>query len=227
MEASMFKSVMRGVLIALFGVVLCAATPSLSHAISYNLTSNHCTVPAECGAPGTIFGTVTLTQNGTTVDVTVDLNNPPYVYAQTGSVDFALFKFNATGVVLADITVDQTVAGQTLAAATGTFNGDGTGNFSWGIFCTTCGNGIQTFSNDLVFHVANATIADLTVPNNLGNLFVADIGCATSTGGFCTQGATGPIDATPGPIVGAGIPGLIAACGLLIGFARRRRKQLA
>lgn len=33
--------------------------------------------------------------------------------------------------------------------------------------------------------------------------------------------------AVPAPIVGAGLPGLVAACGLMFGLARRRRKQVA
>jgi hypothetical protein len=35
----------------------------------------------------------------------------------------------------------------------------------------------------------------------------------------------GQITAVPGPIAGAGLPGLIAACGVLIALARRRRRQ--
>src|SRR4051812_25567387 len=142
--------------------------------VIYDLTSNHCTVQADCGAPGTVFGTVTLSQNGTTVDLGVHVNSP-YAFVTTGSVDFQNFIFNGVGVALGDITVDAHIPA--LAASTGVYGNGGVGSFQFGIFCGSCGNGFSgDFNNDIVFHVANATIADLTVPNLAGNVFVADIG---------------------------------------------------
>ena len=183
-----------------------------AQALTFNFTSDHCSGTGGCGTPP--FGTITLTQNGANVDVTVHLL-PPNLFAKTQAVDLQAFKFNATGVVVGDITVDQTVTGQTLAAQTGAFNGNGTGTFAFGIQCTTCMNGASdAFSDDIVFHVASATIADLTAPNGNGNIFVADILSSAAGGG---TGNTGPVDVSQVPepataaMLGLGLFGLAAA----------------
>ena len=200
-------------------VVAFVAAPSVSHAVTFDLTSDHCT--GGCGtAP---FGTVDVTQAGANVNFVVDLaNGPPNTisWAQTGAGDFQLFKFNGTGIVVGDISVTQTFTGQTLQANTGTFNGDGTGPFAFGISCTTCGNGALAITSNLVFSVANATIADLTAGNPT-IIFVADV--------FSGQtGNTGPVDVSGTPsqvplpptalLFGTALAGL----GLL---GRRRRKN--
>ena len=188
------------------------ALPTAGNAVTFDLTSDHC----EGGCGTAPFGTVSVTQAGANVNLVVDLaNGPPNTvsWAQVGDADFQLFKFNATGVAVGDISVTQTFLGNTLQANFGTFNGDGTGPFSLGISCTTCGNGNLGITSDLVFSIANATIAEVTAANNLGNIFVADV--------LDTTGNTGPV-ATPLPAALPLFASGLGALGLLT-WPRKRK----
>src|SRR5262249_32984888 len=157
---------------------------------------------------------VTLNQVGANVTVSVTLSDANR-FAQTGSLDMVLFAFNGAGVSTTDIVnISGTgvPAGVTLVAEgspPGPFTGPSGdfGSFTFGIACNTDCSGASTTITALSFTVNNATIADLTAAFNPPTqaLFVADVFIGAN-------GATGVIDAVPGPTLGAGLPGLVTAC---------------
>ena len=179
-----------------------------AHAISFDLTSCH--VTGGCGTQ-TIFGTVSLTQVGANVNFDVELLGGNR-FVETGAADFQLFKFNNAGLgnTAADIINEATVnpanavpggIDGTQAGVPGGFNGDGTGQFTFGVACITksdCNGGSTPTFTGLTFTVLNATIADLTHTNNLGNVFVADVLIASN-------GLTGPIDVNQGGGIGGSL----------------------
>ncbi|MEQ8162724.1 MAG: PEP-CTERM sorting domain-containing protein [Smithellaceae bacterium] len=194
---------------------LCAMLPfvatPVAQAITYSLN-----VDLSSGGFGTgPWGQVDLVQSGSTVDVTVSLYDSNK-FVVTGAGDNLAFKFNAVGVVLADITAEQLSepAGFTLnpvLPVIGNFNGDGGGTYGFGIYISNQGNGAsEAFNLPIIFHVANATITDLTTANNKGYIFAVDMisGQTGKTGLVAADGATTVPEPFTVLLLGFGLVGL-------------------
>jgi hypothetical protein len=220
MKRNGIKLASTAVLAFLFLLTLGASRASAT-SVTYDFTSDHCS--GGCGTPP--LGSVVLTQSGTSVDVVVSLfdqsANPSY-FVKTGAGDLYAFKFDASSsITSADITIDSPTNPLLSVAGPGSFDGDGTGNYTFGIICNSCGKGgAGKFAGPIEFTVANATISDLTIANNDHYFFTADI--------LSGNGNTGPVASLGpvGPVPDGGMT-LMLLGGSLVGLAALRRRFTA
>ena len=192
------------------------------------------------------FGTVSITDvSAGVVRVDVDLAST-YTWAKTGLEGFV---FNLTSGL-----PTPTLSGVTASNWTPTsgspqtsFNTDGMGTGEYGLDFTGANNSV-TANLDFTLTAVGLSVASFTTGGTSADrgknyYFVADI-CTNTSGCSGTSGsATGLVGAGLGvdlaiaarivqysvsaPIVGAGLPGLVVACGSLLALGRRRRQKVA
>jgi hypothetical protein len=113
------------------------------------------------------------------------------------------------------------------STGSGTVASFGNFNFTLNMF-----DGTGNPSTSITFDITNdlgtwASAADVLKINNLGNLAAAHFAVVGSScdGGLCT-GFAANTAAVPGPIVGAGLPGVLAGFGAAVAWYRKRRAAL-
>jgi hypothetical protein len=85
----------------------------------------------------------------------------------------------------------------------------------------------ELLSNGVILSLNGAGITTANF-SPIGSLHVIkDDFTFSGANGFATQSVLVNAFSVPGPIVGAGLPGMVAACGALLALARRRRQQIA
>jgi hypothetical protein len=176
------------------------------------------------------FGTVTLTQDGTSVDFSVTLNNGNR-FVETGAGGGYLFDFDdaLSGSTITNIATSPTTPAGGLSGFTNlaSFHADGSGDWDAEVGCAVpfpgaCNGGSANTMTSLTFVVTNATLAQLEILNDNGNYFVADILCGPTQNG-CPAGSTGPVDAHPESVPDGGMT-LMLLGGALVGVESLRRR---
>jgi hypothetical protein len=190
------------------------------------------------------YGTVTFTQDGTGLDVKMVLSDAFDIHNNMTSFVFNLSGDPALTVANLMVTTDGTTfvspstVGATFTTNTGSglsIHQDGAGNFDYGVECSNCGpqsGGVDI--QGISFTITAAIALSATLGSTAGTIGKDGNANFSSASVFqdSNTGNTGAVWAStavnvPGPVVGAGLPGIVMACGSLLALARRRRQKIA
>ena len=86
----------------------------------------------------------------------------------------------------------------------------------------------EVLSNGAVLHLTTNQLTNtIFFPLTADNLFISKDQFSIAGDGTVRVSAITNAFSVPGPLAGAGLPGLMAACGALLALARRRRRKMA
>lgn len=207
---------------ALWIALLISVLPNLAAAqtASYSLNS---TGVSEFGTGP--YGSVTLTQSFSDVQVNVVLRNDLNFLSTGNQNSHSIFTFNVSGATAGDVTDISFANGLNGSFGVASPAGNSPfGNFTYGIFCTsscTSGGSGGGYVDPLNFTVHNATISEFNhlSSGGTGAYFAADV--------LNLSGKTGAIGATVAAVPEPETYAMLLSGLGLIGFVARRRQQPA
>lgn len=219
---------MKGLFLSTIALLALAATPAWADAIAVNVTEDGANVGTESSADGTLnvvnqsFGTFNL--NTLTINDESFLARPGIL--NTNALDIQQSAQTASHTVVIDITATGLTSPTGLTPLLSEFSVTGL-TPGWTIQEATFINGVLQAMTPVV--TANSASADVNSTANLTSPFTAEVRYTIVTAANTAGQFNGGIDisAVPAPILGAGLPGMLAGMIGLWGLAKRRRSLRA